>query len=138
MNYSNKFTIKYDNKIMNVELRNKHYKDKGFGYIHLYINNINNGVYLHYQIRKKLIPKSIEILNIPAKLSERYKNNGIGSRALKMLDLIAINHNINCIFGGISRYDYDHIDRLLFFYTKNNYEILLCNDKVCGISKIVR
>ena len=64
------------------------YNNKKFGYIYLYIDNKNNGIYLHYQVRSSLIPKSLKILNI-TKLSDIYKNKGIGSRALKMLDLIA-------------------------------------------------
>jgi len=131
-----KFVIEYEDNQLNVELRNVYYKEKAIGFIYLYINNVKEGMYLFYQLRIIFKRKGIEIRDIPKDPSEKYMNRGIGSRALKIVDLMAIKLKASHIFGGISRFDYDHIDRLTYFYKKNGYEILYDNNNLpCGIKK---
>lgn len=136
---SNKFIIEYNGSHLNMELRNVYYRDKSIGYIYLYVNNVKEGMYLFYQLRIIFKHKSIEIRDIPNDPSEKYKNKGIGSRALKIVDNIAIKLKTKYIFGGISRFDYDHYDRLVYFYQKNGFEILYdSKDLPCGIRKDIK
>jgi len=136
---SDKFIIEYNGSHLNMELRNVYYKDKSIGYIYLYVNNVKEGMYLFYQLRIIFKQKGIEIRDIPKDPSEKYKNKGIGSRALKIVDIMAIKLKAGYIFGGISRFDYDHIDRLVYFYKKNGFDILFdSNNQPCGIRKDVK
>lgn len=136
---SNKFIIDYDNIKLNIELKNVYYKHKKIGYIYLYVNNIKEGMYLFYQIRYSFGEKYLELGNIPKNPSSKYKNKGIGTEALKMIDLIAIQLKAPYILGGISKHDYDHIERLTHFYQKNGYEILYNNhNSPCAIKKIIK
>lgn len=137
--HSDKFVIEYENTTLKAELRNVYYKDKLIGFIYLYINNVKEGMYLFYQVRIIFKCKGIEIRDIPKDPSERYKNKGIGSRALKIVDIMAVKLKASHIFGGISRFDYDHIERLTYFYKKNGFEILYNKDNLpCGIKKDVK
>lgn len=138
MKYNDIFIIEYDDETINVELRDKYYKTGLNGIITLHINGIYKGVYLYYRITRFFNQKYVEIIDIPRELSEKYKNKGIGSRVLLLLDKIVKSLNIKNIIGGISRLDFDHLDRLQHFYTKNNYKILFDNkNEPCSIIKKV-
>lgn len=138
MNCNDIFTIEYEHNILNIELKNKFYKESLNGCIQFYIDKKYQGIYLYYKLRRELNQRRIEITDIPFTLSDKYKNNGIGTRALKILDWIATHLKVSSIFGGLSKLNFDHIDRLLYFYKKNNYEILMdTHNKPCGINKKV-
>ncbi|MFE7063879.1 GNAT family N-acetyltransferase [Sutcliffiella sp. NPDC057660] len=57
-------------------------------------------------------------------IEEYLSNNGYGSILLSTLIEIAKKRNIN-ITGWISSVDSDHIDRLIHFYKKHNFEVIL-------------
>ena len=55
-------------------------------------------------------------------------NQGFGSILLTTLIDIANKRNINRITGEIARVDIDHIERLVRFYKKHNFEVTMCCD----------
>lgn len=55
-------------------------------------------------------------------------NQGFGSILLTTLIDIANKRNINRITGEISRVDIDHVERLVHFYRKHNFEVHMCSD----------
>ena len=55
-------------------------------------------------------------------------NQGLGSILLNALIDIANKRNINRITGEIARVDIDHIERLVHFYKKHNFEVRMCSD----------
>ena len=54
-------------------------------------------------------------------------NKGLGSMLLNALLDIAKKRNIRRITGEISRVDIGHIERLVHFYEKHNFEVILCS-----------
>lgn len=58
-------------------------------------------------------------------IEEYLSNHGYGSILLSTLIEIAKKRNINSITGWISSVDSDHIDRLVHFYKKHNFEVIL-------------
>ena len=54
-------------------------------------------------------------------------NQGFGSILLTTLIDIANKRNINRITGEIARVDIDHIERLVRFYKKHNFEVNMCS-----------
>lgn len=55
-------------------------------------------------------------------------NQGFGSILLTTLIDIANKRNVNRITGEIARVDIGHIERLVHFYEKHNFEVILCSD----------
>ena len=55
-------------------------------------------------------------------------NQGFGSILLTTLIDIANMRNINRITGEIARVDIGHIERLVHFYKKHNFEVRMCSD----------
>ena len=55
-------------------------------------------------------------------------NQGFGSILLTTLIDIAKKRNVNRITGEIARVDIGHIERLVHFYEKHNFEVILCSD----------
>jgi ribosomal protein S18 acetylase RimI-like enzyme len=55
-------------------------------------------------------------------------NKGLGSMLLNALIDIAKKRNINRITGEIARVDIGHIERLIHFYEKHNFEVILCSN----------
>ena len=55
-------------------------------------------------------------------------NKGLGSMLLNALLDIAKKRNINRITGEIARVDIGHIERLVHFYEKHNFEVILCSN----------
>lgn len=58
-------------------------------------------------------------------VEEHLSNHGYGSILLSTLIEIAKQRNINSITGWISSADSDHIERLVHFYKKHNFEVYL-------------
>jgi ribosomal protein S18 acetylase RimI-like enzyme len=58
-------------------------------------------------------------------IEEYLSNHGYGSILLSTLIEIAKKRSINSITGWISSVDSDHIDRLVHFYKKHNFEVIL-------------
>ena len=56
-------------------------------------------------------------------------NQGFGSILLTTLIDIANKRNINRITGEIARVDIDHIERLVHFYKKHNFEVTMCSER---------
>ncbi|NUH86462.1 GNAT family N-acetyltransferase [Bacillus firmus] len=57
---------------------------------------------------------------------EKYlSNHGYGSILLSTLIEIAKKGNIDSITGWISSVDFDHLERLVHFYKKHNFEVIL-------------
>ena len=61
-------------------------------------------------------------------MADSFINQGLGSMLLNALLDIAKKRNIRCITGEISRVDIGHIERLVHFYEKHNFEVILCTD----------
>lgn len=72
-------------------------------------------------------------------IDESLTNHGYGSILLSNLIEIATNRNSNTISGWLSRVDSDHLDRLVYFYKKHNFEVNLNNQTENGskVGKIV-
>jgi ribosomal protein S18 acetylase RimI-like enzyme len=66
-----------------------------------------------------------EISLADIEIEEYLSNHGYGSILLSTLIEIAEKRNINSITGWISSVDSDHIDRLVHFYKKHNFEVIL-------------
>ncbi|GAA0501734.1 hypothetical protein GCM10008986_31540 [Salinibacillus aidingensis] len=58
-------------------------------------------------------------------IKEHMSNEGYGSILLNNLIKIAIKRNVSMISGWISSVDEDHIERLLYFYKKHGFEVVL-------------
>lgn len=72
-------------------------------------------------------------------VEEPLENQGLGSVLLTTLIDIAKEKNIYRITGSLSREDIDHLDKLKYFYKKNNFEVNLYEDNraVSDIGDIV-
>lgn len=68
----------------------------------------------------------IELADIDIK--EDIANEGYGSILLSALIEIAKNKKTHSISGWISRVDENHIDRLVHFYKKHNFKVILQNE----------
>ena len=60
-------------------------------------------------------------------MADSFINQGLGSMLLNALLDIAKKRNIRRITGEISRVDIGHIERLVHFYEKHNFEVILCS-----------
>lgn len=65
-------------------------------------------------------------------MADSFINQGLGSMLLNALLDIAKKRNINRITGEIARVDIGHIERLVYFYEKHNFEVILCSDPKDG------
>jgi hypothetical protein len=59
-------------------------------------------------------------------------NKGYGSICMQYLKETAVDNNIPFIKGDIAKRDWDHVDRLIHFYEKHDFEIELDRDNKCG------
>ncbi|EIT86752.1 hypothetical protein A374_04239 [Fictibacillus macauensis ZFHKF-1] len=59
-------------------------------------------------------------------------NKGYGSICMPYLKEIAREHNIPCITGDIAKRDWDHVDRLVYFYEKHGFIVELDEEKQTG------
>lgn len=59
-------------------------------------------------------------------------NKGYGSICMKHLKEVAKEHNIQYITGDIAERDWDHVDRLKYFYEKHNFEVDIDQHNKCG------
>ena len=57
-------------------------------------------------------------------MADSFINQGLGSMLLNALIDIAKKRNIRRITGEISRVDIGHIERLVHFYEKHNFEVV--------------
>ncbi|MBU9713429.1 hypothetical protein [Evansella tamaricis] len=60
------------------------------------------------------------------------ENCGYGSICMKFLKEHALEQNISFITGDLVERDWDHIDRLVHFYKKHQFQIKLENDSCSG------
>ena len=60
------------------------------------------------------------------------ENKGYGSICMDFLKEVAKDQNIQYITGDIAERDWDHVDRLVHFYEKHNFEVKLNEEKKCG------
>ena len=65
-------------------------------------------------------------------MADSFINQGLGSMLLNALLDIAKKRNISRITGEIARVDIGHIERLVHFYEKYNFEVILCSDPTDG------
>ena len=72
-------------------------------------------------------------------IADSFINQELGSMLLNALLDIAKKRNVNRITGEIARVDIGHIKRLVYFYEKHNFEVILCSDPTDGykIGKLV-
>ncbi|RLQ95380.1 GNAT family protein [Falsibacillus albus] len=59
-------------------------------------------------------------------------NKGYGSICMKHLKEIARDQNIPVITGDIAKRDWDHVDRLIHFYEKHDFEVEIDNSSQSG------
>lgn len=62
-------------------------------------------------------------------IEEYLTSHGYGSILLNTLIKIAKERNINCITGWISKVDSDHLERLVYFYKKHNFTVVLSENR---------
>ena len=60
------------------------------------------------------------------------ENHGFGSVCMKFLKEHAAEKNIQYITGNISERDWNHLERLIYFYKKHNFQIEIDNRKKKG------
>ncbi|MPM60284.1 hypothetical protein SDC9_107135 [bioreactor metagenome] len=65
-------------------------------------------------------------------MADSFINQGLGSMLLNALLDIAKKRNIRRITGEIARVDIGHIERLVHFYEKHNFEVILCSNPTDG------
>jgi hypothetical protein len=59
-------------------------------------------------------------------------NKGYGSICMQYLKETATDHNIPLIKGDIAKRDWDHVDRLVHFYEKHDFNVELDRHNKCG------
>ncbi|MCM3730238.1 hypothetical protein M3196_00965 [Fictibacillus nanhaiensis] len=59
-------------------------------------------------------------------------NKGYGSICMEYLKETAVDNNIPLIKGDIAKRDWDHVDRLIHFYEKHDFEVELDHENKCG------
>lgn len=59
-------------------------------------------------------------------------NQGYGSVLMNHLKEKAKEENIRYITGDLVERDYDHVDRLTYFYQKHNFEVSFDHEEKCG------
>ncbi|TYR79383.1 hypothetical protein FZC66_14830 [Priestia megaterium] len=59
-------------------------------------------------------------------------NKGYGSVCMSYLKEVALDQNIHSIKGDIAKRDWDHLDRLVHFYEKHNFNVEIDHDNQCG------
>ena len=60
------------------------------------------------------------------------KSQGVGSKVLELMEATALRFKIKELSGMLSTVDFDHKERLLYFYKKNGF---IVNDSESGIRK---
>lgn len=60
------------------------------------------------------------------------ENRGYGSICMQYLKDMAIEENASLVTGDIAERDWDHLDRLVHFYQKNNFKVSVDEDHKCG------
>lgn len=58
-------------------------------------------------------------------LGDRGLNRGVGTVALRFLELLLCSHGVRTIHGWLSPVDAAHRDRQVYFYRKNDYSVVL-------------
>ncbi|WP_419095812.1 hypothetical protein [Halalkalibacter suaedae] len=53
------------------------------------------------------------------------ENKGFGSICMDYLKEHALDQNIRCIKGDLAKRDWDHLDRLIHFYEKHDFDIVV-------------
>jgi len=59
-------------------------------------------------------------------------SKGYGTLMIKELFKIVLEQNVTSITGNISSVDWDHIERLIHFYEKNGFEVILNEEEKEG------
>ncbi|MCH1625469.1 hypothetical protein [Fredinandcohnia quinoae] len=59
-------------------------------------------------------------------------NQGYGSICINYLKDIAIEQNMPTITGDIAQRDWDHLDRLVYFYTKHDFDVEIDHETKSG------
>jgi hypothetical protein len=59
------------------------------------------------------------------------ENKGYGSICMKYLKNHAVDQNVQYITGDIAKRDWDHLDRLIHFYEKHNFDVRVKHED-CG------
>lgn len=60
------------------------------------------------------------------------QNKGYGSILMNYLKEMARNENVQYITGDIVERDFDHVNRLKYFYSKHNFNVEIDVDAQCG------
>ncbi|MDY0395278.1 hypothetical protein RWE15_13665 [Virgibacillus halophilus] len=74
--------------------------------------------------------KGSNTLHIAAIKGEEDK--GYGSILMHHLKEKARQENIQYITGDLVKRDYDHVDRLMYFYEKHSFDVTVDHDEKCG------
>ncbi|KWU68622.1 MULTISPECIES: N-acetyltransferase [Priestia] len=59
-------------------------------------------------------------------------NKGYGSVCMNYLKEVAVDQNVHVIKGDIAERDWDHLERLIHFYEKHNFEVNIDYTNKCG------
>ncbi|MBZ9633050.1 GNAT family N-acetyltransferase [Clostridium sp. FP1] len=116
-------TDKLDNKMILLNILDKESSNKRQGTIYAYSDSGRQGIF-HYELRE-------EELYIFDMLPDK-KSQGVGSKVLELMEETALRYNIKELSGMLSTVDFDHKERLLYFYKKNGF---IVNDSESGIRK---
>ncbi|MFD2044273.1 hypothetical protein ACFSTA_10300 [Ornithinibacillus salinisoli] len=60
------------------------------------------------------------------------ENKGYGSILMKHLKDLARDENVQYITGDIVERDFDHVDRLTYFYEKHYFDVKIDHEEQCG------
>ncbi|GAB3046040.1 hypothetical protein [Virgibacillus ainsalahensis] len=60
------------------------------------------------------------------------ENKGYGSVLMKHLKEVAREENVQYITGDIAKRDYNHVNRLNYFYCKHDFKVSIDHDEQCG------
>lgn len=93
----------------------------------------NKGVHYPDPLLKAFFNETFQNISLAdIDIDESLTNHGYGSILLSNLIQIATNRDSNTISGWLSRVDSEHLDRLVYFYKKHNFEVILNNQTVKG------
>jgi GNAT superfamily N-acetyltransferase len=89
----------------------------------------NNGILRPDPVLKAFFNDNFNNISLAdIEIEEYLSNHGYGSILLSTLIEIAKKRKINSITGWISSVDSDHTERLVHFYKKHNFEVILNED----------
>lgn len=116
-------TDKSGNKMILLNILEEESSYKKHGTIYAYSESGQQGIF-HYELKK-------EHLYIIDMLPKKH-SQGVGSKVLELMEETARRYDIKELTGILSTVDFEHKERLLYFYKKNGF---IVNDSECRIRK---